>query len=148
MNRHAVLRQIQRFLISILNVFRQKDLSIGEFEMDTRLETDTKEVLLITRTVLKRKNDNVRSAELWLFVNDIGGEFYWNHLAVSKIQDFFFDVDNPEDNSEDADARRTQIKSVFNRSDGILWDMIECVIESQSESNVKGNPEALHAELL
>lgn len=82
---------------------------MDRFAMDTRLETDTTE-LCVTRTALKRKNDNIRSAELWLFVNGIGGEFYWNYLAVLKIQDFFFDVDNPEDNSEDANARRKRLR--------------------------------------
>jgi hypothetical protein len=137
MNRHAVLCQIQRFFVSILDLLRQKDASMYQFVMDTRLETDTTE-LCVTRTALKRKDDNVRSAESWLFVNGIGGEFYWNHLAVSKIQDFLFDVDNPEDNNEDANARRTEIKSVFNRSDGILWDLIECV--SESETNIERKP--------
>ena len=134
MNRHAVLCQIQRFLISILNALRQRGLSMGQFVMDVRLETDTNE-LVVTRTALKRKDDKVRSAESWLFVNGIGGEFYWNHLAVSKIQDFFFDADDLGDTSEDANARRTEIKSVFNRSDGILWDMLECVSERRSESS-------------
>jgi hypothetical protein len=135
MNRHAVLCQIQRFFISILNVLRQKDLSVGQFLMDTRLETDTTE-LVVTRMALKCKDDKVGPAESWIFVNGIGGEAYWNHLAVSKIQDFFFDADNPEDHSEDATARRTVIKSVFNRSDGILWDMLECVTERRSETSV------------
>jgi hypothetical protein len=102
--------------------------------MDTRLETDTTE-LVVTRMALKREDDKVRPAESWIFVNGIGGEAYWNHLAVSKIQNFFFDADNPEDHSEDASARRTVIKSVFNRSDGILWDMLECVTERRSESS-------------
>jgi len=135
MNRHAVLCQVQRFLISILNVLRQKDLSVGQFLMDTRLETDTTG-LVVTRMVLKRQDDKVRPADSWIFVNGIGGEAYWNHLAVSKIQDFFFDVDNPDDHSEDASARRTVIKSVFSRSDGILWDMLECVSERRSENTV------------
>jgi hypothetical protein len=135
MNRHAVLCQVQRFLISILNVLRQKDLSVGQFLMDTRLETDTTE-LVVTRTALKRKDDKVRPAESWIFVNGIGGEAYWNHLAVSKIQDFFFDADNPEDHSEDATARRTAIKSVFNRSNGILWDMLECASGRRSENSI------------
>lgn len=135
MSRHAVLSQIQRFFKSVIEVFRQKDLNVGKFEMDTRLETDTTEQA-VTITALKRKDDKVKAAETWLFVNGIAGEFYWNHLACAKIQDFFFDRDNPDDHSDDANTRRTVIKGVFNRSDGILWDLIECGGERRPEANV------------
>jgi hypothetical protein len=136
MNRHAVLSQIQRFFKSIIEVFRQKDLDVGRFEMDTRLvDTDTHEDA-VTITALKRKDDKVQKPETWLFVNGIAGEFYWNHLACSKIRDFFFDRDDPKDNSDETKARRTQIKGVFNRSDGILWDLVECAGERRPEANV------------
>ena len=135
MNRHATLSQVQRFFKSVIEVFRQKDLNVGNFEMDTRLETDSTEPA-VTITALKRKDDKVKTDETWLFVNGIAGEFFWNHLAVSKIRDFFFDRDNPEDNSDDAKARRTVIKGVFNRSDGILWDLIECGGERRREPTV------------
>lgn len=141
MNRHAVLSQVQRFFKSVIEVFRQKDLDVGLFEMDTKLiDTDsTKRAVEIT--ALKRKDDIVKEAETWLFVNGIAGEFYWNHLAVSKIQDFFFDQDdNPDDHSEDVESRRTQIKGVFNRSDGILWDLIECAGERRPQTNVPRRP--------
>jgi hypothetical protein len=136
MNRHAVLSQIQRFFKSIIEVFRQKDLDLGRFEMDTRLvDTDTHEDA-VTITALKRKDDKVQRPETWLFVNGIAGEYYWNHLACSKIQDFFFDQDkHPEDDSKETQARRTQIKGVFNRSDGILWDLVECAGERTPEAN-------------
>lgn len=130
MNRHAILCQIQRFFNAIIEVFRQKNLDVGRFEMDTRLETDSTE-LLITKTALKCKDDKA-NPESWLFINGIAGEFYWNNLAVSKIQNHFFDCDDPEDNSGDAQVRRTMINSVFKRSDGILWDLIGCAAERRS----------------
>jgi hypothetical protein len=136
MNRHAALSQIQRFFKSIIEVFRQKNLNVGEFVMDTKLETDCTGPAEIV-TVLKRENDKVKAAETWLFVNGIAGEFFWNHLAIQKIQDFFFDVDkNPEDKSDEIEARRTIINGVFNRSDGILWDLIECAGERRPELRV------------
>ena len=136
MNRHAVLSQIQRFFKSIIEVFRQKDLDVGEFVMDTKLETDCTGPAEATRA-LKRENDKVKTAETWLFVNGIAGEFYWNHLAITKIQDFFFDPDkHPEDKSDETEARRTIINGVFNRSDGILWDLIECAGERRPETSV------------
>jgi hypothetical protein len=133
MNRHAVLNQVQRFFRSVIEVFRQKDLDIGHFEMDTRLETDSR-LPAVTMTALKRRDDPVKEAETWLFVNGIAGELYWNRLACSKLQDFFFDRDVPDDNSDDATARRTEIKGVFNRSDGILWDLIECTGERRPQA--------------
>jgi hypothetical protein len=52
MNRHAALSQIQRFFKSIIEVFRQKDLNVGEFVMDTKLETDcTGPAETIVRTI-------------------------------------------------------------------------------------------------
>ena len=135
MNRHAVLSQVQRFFKSIIEVFRQKDLNLGEFVMDTELETDSQKPAEAI-TALKRRDDKVDTAETWLFVNGIAGEFYWNHLSVKKIRDFFFDPDNPEDNSDDAKSRRTVINGVFNRSDGILWDLIECAGERRPEVTV------------
>lgn len=136
MNRHAALSQIQRFFKSIIEVFRQKDLNVGDFVMDTKLETDCTGPAE-TITALKRENDKVKTAETWLFVNGIAGEFYWNHLAITKIQDFFFDPDkHPEDKSDETEARRTIINGVFNRSDGILWDLIECAGERRPETSV------------
>lgn len=125
MNRHAVNSQLQRFFRSVIEIFRQKDLDVNHFDMNTELETDSN-LPAVTMRALKRKDDPVKEAETWLFVNGIAGEFFWNHLAVLKIQDFFFDRDNPDDNSDDVKSRRTEIKGVFNRSDGILWDLIEC----------------------
>lgn len=125
MNRHAVNSQLQRFFRSVIEIFRQKDLDVKHFDMNTELETDSN-LPAVTMRALRRRDDPVKEAETWLFVNGIAGEFFWNHLAVLKIQDFFFDRDNPEDDSDDAKSRRTEIKGVFNRSDGILWDLIEC----------------------
>jgi hypothetical protein len=143
MNRHAVLSQIQRFFKSFIEVFRQKNFNVDDFVMDTKLETDCTGPAE-TITGLKREKDNPKQAETWLFVNGIAGEFYWNHLAISKIQDFFFDEDtNPEDKSDETEKRRTIINGVFNRSDGILWDLIECAGERRPEVSVaKGSSNA------
>ena len=142
MNRHAVLSQVQRFMKSVIEVFRQKDLNVAKFVMGTQLETDSGKTD-VTITALKRKDDKVKTAETWLFVNGIAGELYWNHLAVSKIQDFFFDPDNAKDTSDDTEARRTTIKGIYNRSDGILWDLIECGGERRSDDiKTKRSPNA------
>jgi hypothetical protein len=127
MNRHAVMSQVQRFFKSIIEVFRQADLDVGRFDMNTRLETDSSKSLINT-VALQRPNamDESSAGESWIFVNGIAGEFYWNHLSVQKLQDYFFDPDQPEDTTEEVKSRRTTITGVFNRSDGVIWDLIEC----------------------
>ncbi|KAM0718099.1 hypothetical protein Q7P37_006431 [Cladosporium fusiforme] len=131
MNRHAVLSQIQRFLKSIIEIFRLNDQNEQDFRMNTTLDSDTHETAW-DMSALKRNDDPVQQPETWLFVNGIAGEFYWNRLAVNKLRDFFFDQDKGESN-EDANNRRTQIRGIYNRSDGILWDLVECGGERQPE---------------
>jgi hypothetical protein len=91
MNRHAVMSQVQRFFKSIIEVFRQADLDVGRFDMNTRLETDSGKSLINT-VALQRPNamEDSPAGESWIFVNGIAGEFYWNHLSVQKLQDYFF----------------------------------------------------------
>lgn len=131
MNRHAVFSQVQRFIKSIIEIFRLNDQNDQDFHMNTVLDTDAHDSAW-NLTALKRKDDPVQQPETWLFVNGIAGEFYWNRLAVQKLHDFFFDPDTGESN-DDANARRTNIRGIFNRSDGILWDLIECGGERQPE---------------
>ena len=140
MNRHAVISQIQRFFKSIIEVFRQKDLDIARFDMNTKLKTDSSQSIVET-TALRREKNNVpkdvkvaETAESWIFVNGIAGEFYWNHLSVQKLQDFFFDPDlQTVDTGDNVASRRTTITGVFNRSDGIFWDLIECAGERRPQ---------------
>ena len=144
MNRHAVISQVQRFFKSIIEVFRQADLDVGRFDMNTRLETDAGKSL-VTTVALKRINRpdiaEDETAESWIFVNGVAGEFYWNHLAVQKLQDYFFDPDQPEDTTEEVKSRRTTITGVFNRSDGVIWDLIECGGERRPHDTNKKNIE-------
>jgi hypothetical protein len=51
-------------------------------------------------------NDNKK----WLFVNGIGRELFWLQLAYNKLRAIF----------------HRNITGVFNRGDGLLWDIIEC----------------------
>ncbi|GME60412.1 hypothetical protein BKCO1_37000155 [Neofusicoccum parvum] len=57
-------------------------------------------------------NDNKAriTDEKWLFVNGVGTELFWLHLACRKLAKRF---------SRD-------VTGVYNRGDGILWDLIEC----------------------
>jgi len=145
MNRHAVISQVQRFFKSIVEVFRQAHLDIASFDMNSKLETDSVKSVVIT-TALQREPATVKkvvevakTSESWIFVNGIAGEFYWNHLSVQKLQDFFFDPDNQRsDTSEEVSSRRTTITGVFNRSDGIFWDLIECAGERRPQDSDAG----------
>ena len=142
MNRHAVISQIQRFFKSVIEVFRQADLNVSKFDMNTQLDTDSKETLVTTVALGRRTGlytDAVETPESWIFVNGIAGEFYWNHLSMQKLQDFFFDPDRPEDTSEEVASRRTTITGVFNRSNGIVWDLIECAGERHLPYGNTGN---------
>lgn len=60
--------------------------------------------------------------EKWLFVNGIATELFWLHLACKKL----------------ANKYSREITGVFNRGDGILWDLIECA----GERNVGGTASA------
>jgi hypothetical protein len=60
---------------------------------------------------------------------------------VQKLQDYFFDPDQPEDTTEEVKSRRTTITGVFNRSDGVIWDLIECGGERRPQDTNKKNIE-------
>lgn len=132
MNRHAVFSQIQRLFKSIIVVFKLNDKNEHDFRMDTTLDSDTHETAWDLKA-LKRKDDPVQQPETWLFVNGIAGEFYWNRLAVQKVRDFFFQTPT-SDPIDDTDPRTTRIRGIYNRSDGILWDLVECAGERQPET--------------
>jgi hypothetical protein len=55
----------------------------------------------------------IRPNEKWIFVNGIAGELYWLKLACRKL----------------ATKYQREITGVFNRGDGILWDLVECAGE-------------------
>jgi hypothetical protein len=118
-NRHAIICQLQRLAMSVSAILRtsvHKDAALPETTMreeDTRLETDQIET---------SPNDLIRVAlgsttpwpkQHWLFVNGIGGEYHWLDLACQKLKERF--------------GRATV--GVFNRGDGLLWDLVECAGE-------------------
>ncbi|KAL2165038.1 hypothetical protein VTH06DRAFT_334 [Thermothelomyces fergusii] len=51
--------------------------------------------------------------EKWFFVNGIATELFWLHIACEKL----------------AERYSREVTGVFNRSEGILWDLIECAGE-------------------
>jgi len=122
MNRHATISQIQRLAFSVISILRRATESLRLEDIDMTPETSlmsdygipsgstitTKPANGYTQEEAPKVQD-----EKWLFVNGIAGEQYWLRLACNKLKAAF---------SRD-------VTGVFNRGDGILWDIIECAGE-------------------
>jgi hypothetical protein len=133
MNRHAVVCQLQRLAKSGINLFRNPHVGLDDFEMDTELESDARSDVL-PMSVLRRTD---QKPETWLFINGIAGETHWETLALEKLRDYFFE--HPKTLTHDADKRLMSIKAIFNRSDGMLWDLLECAGERRPDGAEKGS---------
>lgn len=133
MNRHAVVSQIQRLGRSLIALFSQKHVSVGKFVMNTILDTDTASALSPMPALLAKRREGQRP-ETWLCITGIAGEYCWTAASVQKIREYFFD---PVSQGAEGDAT---VKGIFNRSDGMLWDLIECAGERCPEPNGHGQP--------
>lgn len=118
MNRHAIICQLQRLTKSIIAILRAP-VFIGPLPEFTMTEEDT---TLDTDRIDPSSNERIRVSlgsslpwpdRHWLFVNGICGEYHWLDLACLKLEARF--------------GRKTV--GVFNRGDGILWDLVECAGE-------------------
>ncbi|KAL4749307.1 hypothetical protein BDW72DRAFT_194936 [Aspergillus terricola var. indicus] len=136
MNRHAFICQIQRLALSIIyilkNLFQEIQFRAINMSEHTFLQSDhiaAPSATYSTRKANRRdmtdeekrcgKKEKLGEAinapipdadERWLFVNGIGGERFWLQLACDKLRAFF----------------HRDVSGVFNRGDGLLWDIIEC----------------------
>ncbi|RYO90152.1 hypothetical protein DL766_005866 [Monosporascus sp. MC13-8B] len=144
-NRQAVVHQVQRValtLIAVLRMGRDSELpsDLAGIDMNVRLSSDFQDgtappPLYVSKLAASPPN------EKWLFINGIANEVVWFRRSCDKIRDRF----------------KRQVTGVYNRSDGILWDFIECCGERgvADESNVliqrtessKRAQEALEGEL-
>ncbi|GLA32886.1 hypothetical protein AnigIFM63326_001531 [Aspergillus niger] len=114
MNRHAAICQLQRLAKSLAYLLKNESsaLSLSDIRMDTTLENDYG-----GDVGSKLQGDN-SSKERWFFINGIAGEPYWSRLACDKLGDTF----------------KRNVTGVLNRSEGILWDLIECAGERDLEN--------------
>ena len=138
MNRHAVICQIQRLAKSVIFILRKVDkpATLREINMteETTLMSDASESLGSTITTEVNIAEGqphdpgvkVRD-EKWLFVNGIAGEQYWLRLACDKLKAKF----------------GRDITGIFNRGDGLLWDIIECAGERSTFNNDGFNAEEM-----
>ncbi|KAL5335315.1 hypothetical protein BJX70DRAFT_401730 [Aspergillus crustosus] len=105
MNRYAMVCQAQRLVKSLVIIFKKG--SPGEtfdtLNMDTTLEHDVPAIIESTKK-------DTPFPEEWFFINGIGGEPHWVKAACERLADHF----------------GRQVTGVFNRSEGLLWDLVEC----------------------
>ncbi|SPO06467.1 uncharacterized protein DNG_09157 [Cephalotrichum gorgonifer] len=116
MNRHALICQLQRLAKSVVAILEKgaatgevEENALGTFDMDTVLETDS-------GGDLGKSEHMDKHDEQWFFVNGIGGEPCWVRLACKKLEDKY----------------KRKVEGIFNRSDGLLWDIFECAGERDS----------------
>ncbi|KAK4238674.1 hypothetical protein C8A03DRAFT_33274 [Achaetomium macrosporum] len=136
-NRHALICQLQRLAASlryILLMGKQEqslEQSLSQLNMNTELRSDfdgDTDITSIPATLTSSVKETRCPTEKWLFVNGIGGEYYWVQLYCEKLRDIF----------------QRNIKGIFNRSDGILWDLVECA--GERDINGAGVPLAQRTE--
>ena len=141
MNRHAVVCQLQRLAKSLLVVLSDgtQNKGLDKFEMKTELESDSSVANQDIKLTWNRE-------ETWFFVNGIAGEVYWQKLALKKLVEKFSNGIRAHTTAgtsgqsatlggsggqkgPEGGGQSTEIRGIFNRSDGILWDLIECAGE-------------------
>jgi hypothetical protein len=82
------------------------------YEEEKSDEAQTKQTDGIPGDQQPKKTQKVTN-EKWLFVNGIAGEYHWTRLACKKL----------------AKKYLRDLTGIFNRGDGILWDLVECAGE-------------------
>ncbi|KFA68031.1 hypothetical protein S40285_09329 [Stachybotrys chlorohalonatus IBT 40285] len=121
-NVNAVICQVQRVALTITAILKLPrehvpPSGLGSLNINISLQSDfDKDGNPPPPTYISRLPEGTESSapkEKWLFINGIANEFIWFQRSCDKIRDTF--------------AR--EVKGVYNRSDGILWDLIECAGE-------------------
>jgi hypothetical protein len=122
MNRYEVICQVQRLVKSIVNILdgRRKDGDAAKLEMNTSLDADTASDIVKSDV---EGADFQKGKEEWLFINGIAGEAFWVKAACNRIAEVF----------------QREVTGVFNRSEGLLWDMLECA----GDQNMAGEGSSL-----
>ncbi|KAL9572086.1 hypothetical protein ACKAV7_003803 [Fusarium commune] len=134
MNRHAAICQFQRLAKSVIFILKGMAVNATLDQIDMITETglmsdvgvDSGTVINVPPSGFHPGDPSGPSAEQshhpnekWLFVNGIAGEYYWLYLACRKL----------------ARQYSRHITGVFNRGDGIFWDLVECAGERTDQGN-------------
>ncbi|KAK3305596.1 uncharacterized protein B0T15DRAFT_555878 [Chaetomium strumarium] len=123
-NREAVVYQLQRVSLTLMTILRlgrarrnKSSLNLSDIEMNVELSSDFRPNGQPPDRCYTAKWQEPGSPqnykETWLFVNGIANEHVWFRRSCDKIKKRF----------------KTDVTGVYNRSDGILWDFIECTGE-------------------
>ncbi|RAK82826.1 hypothetical protein BO79DRAFT_162432, partial [Aspergillus costaricaensis CBS 115574] len=119
-NRHAAICQIQRLTKSVIYILKNlyKPVRFTDIHMseETTLQSDLVSNSSGTKKSPAEEEDMITGDEKWFFINGIGGEIFWLELACDKLRAMF----------------SREINGIFNRGDGLLWDLIECAGQRNS----------------
>lgn len=110
-NINAILSQIFRLIKSVSYIAHK--ITHNNTEIDVNLDSDFDHLgkpLPATYTTETPPNYKFNE-ESWLFINGIGGEYHWLKQYCDRVSKRF--------------GRKVQ--GIFNRGDGLLWDLIECI---------------------
>lgn len=126
MNRHAIICQVQRLgkSLSWILTMGKRGVPLENLDMDTSLRSDFNadgSVIDMATLTASAPEGSQSNGEKWLFVNGVAGEFFWLKLYCEKLRNTF----------------GREITGIFNRSDGILWDLIECAGERSPAGDQK-----------
>ncbi|KAJ6081416.1 hypothetical protein N7499_006290 [Penicillium canescens] len=133
MNRHAAICQIQRLALSIIFILTEMTKRV---DITTMNESERIEMTQTTTLQSDAKSEPItvsdhgtKLEEKWLFVNGIAGEYHWTRLACQKL----------------ARQYSREITGIFNRGDGILWDLVECAGErsAHGEGNARSQKQLI-----
>ncbi|KAM0326683.1 hypothetical protein ACHAQA_006553 [Verticillium albo-atrum] len=130
-NRRAIVYQIQRVALTLTTILRMgrghvPQGGLGDLRMNASLRSDFDRAGNPPPATYDARFDAgqkpIYPDERWLFINGIANEFVWFQRSCDKLRDTF----------------RREVRGIFNRSDGILWDLIECCGErsaAEDEAN-------------
>lgn len=133
-NRKAVVYQVQRVALTFAQILLigKKAAATGtlsELQINASLRSDFDAAgrpppATYTSSLPPGQQSAVpRPDEKWLFVNGIANEFVWFQRSCDKIRDTF----------------RRDVRGVYNRSDGVLWDIVACCGEREAVSSPSSN---------
>jgi hypothetical protein len=116
-NRDAIVYQVQRVALTFINILQMgrktPPQGLTDLQMNVRLLSDfDANGNPPSPTYVSRFEERLESPrnEKWLFINGIANELTWFQRSCDKIRNTF----------------KREVKGIYNRSDGILWDLIEC----------------------
>lgn len=114
-NRHAVVYQIQRLLMCLANIIRlgraqNSGNTLDTVEMNVKLQSDFDQSGNPPQPTHVSECEESPHGEKWFFINGIANERVWFEGSCDKICNIF----------------QREVVGIFNRSDSLLWDLVEC----------------------